>query len=231
MSNRSTTCREIRRRVKSIVVTTTSHPRASRGRRSARPSGEDREQAILQTAIRLLGDRSYAEISVDDLAKGAGLSRPTFYFYFPSKEAVLLTLLDPLIQQADTGFPAMNNLPADPRRALRAGIKTFFDAFASDPVLGKAAAEAVGTSPEVRALWSRFMDKWIGQTAALIEAERVRGAAPLTIPARDLATALNEMNERLMVAALADEQLAVARDRLVDTLTHIWLNSIYGQIP
>lgn len=212
-------------------MTTTSHPRASRGRRSARPSGEDREQAILQTAIRLLGDRSYAEISVDDLAKGAGLSRPTFYFYFPSKEAVLLTLLDPLIQQADTGFPAMNNLPADPRRALRAGIKTFFDAFASDPVLGKAAAEAVGTSPEVRALWSRFMDKWIGQTAALIEAERVRGAAPLTIPARDLATALNEMNERLMVAALADEQLAVARDRLVDTLTHIWLNSIYGQIP
>lgn len=231
MSNRSTPCRENRRRVKSIVVTTTSHPRASRGRRSARPSGEDREQAILQTAIRLLGDRSYAEISVDDLAKGAGLSRPTFYFYFPSKEAVLLTLLDPLIQQADTGFPAMNNLPADPRRALRAGIKTFFDAFASDPVLGKAAAEAVGTSPEVRALWSRFMDKWIGQTAALIEAERVRGAAPLTIPARDLATALNEMNERLMVAALADEQLAVARDRLVDTLTHIWLNSIYGQIP
>lgn len=212
-------------------MTTTSHPRASRGRRSARPSGEDREQAILQTAIRLLGDRSYAGISVDDLAKGAGLSRPTFYFYFPSKEAVLLTLLDPLIQQADTGFPAMNNLPADPRRALRAGIKTFFDAFASDPVLGKAAAEAVGTSPEVRALWSRFMDKWIGQTAALIEAERVRGAAPLTIPARDLATALNEMNERLMVAALADEQLAVARDRLVDTLTHIWLNSIYGQIP
>ncbi|CAN5652739.1 TetR/AcrR family transcriptional regulator [soil metagenome] len=212
-------------------MTTTSHPRASRGRRSARPSGEDREQAILQTAIRLLGDRSYAEISVDDLAKGAGLSRPTFYFYFPSKEAVLLTLLDPLIQQADTGFPAMNNLPADPRRALRAGIKTFFDAFASDPVLGKAAAEAVGTSPEVRTLWSRFMDKWIGQTAALIEAERDRGAAPLTIPARDLATALNEMNERLMVAALADEQLAVARDRLVDTLTHIWLNSIYGQIP
>lgn len=212
-------------------MTTTSHPRASRGRRSARPSGEDREQAILQTAIRLLGDRSYAEISVDDLAKGAGLSRPTFYFYFPSKEAVLLTLLDPLIQRADTGFPAMNSLLADPRRALRAGIKTFFDAFASDPVLGKAAAEAVVASPEVRALWSRFMQKWIGQTAALIEAERSRGAAPNTIPAHDMATALNEMNERAMVAALADEQLAVARDRLVDTLTHIWLNSIYGQIP
>ncbi|MET0900125.1 MAG: TetR/AcrR family transcriptional regulator [Mycobacterium sp.] len=211
-------------------MTTTSQPRPSRGRRSARPSGEDREQAILDTASRLLQERSYADISVDDLAKGAGLSRPTFYFYFPSKEAVLLTLLDPLIQQADTGFPAMNSLPTDPRRAWRAGIKTFFDAFASDPLLGKAAADAVRTSPEVRALWSRFMEKWIGQTSALIEAERARGAAPDTIPARDLATALNDMNERTMVAALADEQLAVARDRLVDTLTHIWLTSIYAHI-
>ena len=211
-------------------MTTTSQPRASRGRRSARPSGEDREQAILHTATRLLAEKSYAEISVDDLAKGAGLSRPTFYFYFPSKEAVLLTLLDPLIQWADTGFPAMHNAPVDPRPAWRAGIRTFFDAFASDPVLGKAAAEAVGTSPEVRALWSQFMEKWIGQTAALIEAERARGAAPTTIPARDLATALNEMNERMIVAALADEQLAVARDRLVDTLTHIWLTSIYADI-
>ncbi|MDF2823819.1 MAG: Transcriptional repressor EthR, TetR family [Mycobacterium sp.] len=213
-------------------MTTASTPRTTRGRRSARPSGDDREQAILATATHLLRDRTYTEISVDDLAKGAGISRPTFYFYFPSKEAVLLTLLDPVIQRADSGFDApMDELPDDPRRAIRAGINTFFDAFASDAVLGKAAAEALGTNPEVRALWSRFMDKWIGQTAALIGAERARGAAPDTIPARDLATALNEMNERLMVAALADEQLAVARDRLVDTLTHIWLTSIYGQVP
>jgi AcrR family transcriptional regulator len=213
-------------------VTSTSTPRATRGRRAARPSGDDREQSILSTAARLLKDRSYAEISVDDLARGAGLSRPTFYFYFPSKEAVLLTLLDPLIQRADSGFDgAMDNLSSDPRRAIRAGINTFFDAFASDPVMGKAAADAVASSADVRALWSRFMDKWIGQTAALIEAERARGSAPDTIPARDLATALNEMNERLMVAALADEQLAVARDRLVDTLAHIWLTSIYSSMP
>ncbi|MFY9767921.1 MAG: helix-turn-helix domain-containing protein, partial [Mycobacterium sp.] len=69
-------------------MTAASSTRSSRGRRSARPSGDDREQAILATAERLLEERSFAEISVDDLAKGAGLSRPTFYFYFKSKEAV-----------------------------------------------------------------------------------------------------------------------------------------------
>ena len=30
-------------------------------------------------------------------------------------------------------------------------------------------------------MWARFMQKWIDHTAALIEAERARGAAPVTI--------------------------------------------------
>jgi TetR/AcrR family transcriptional regulator, ethionamide resistance regulator len=211
-------------------VTTTSTPRSGRGRRSTRPSGDDREAAILATAVRLLEDRQFADIAVDDLAKGAGLSRPTFYFYFPSKEAVLLALMDPLIRQADKGFDgAMENLPADPRRAFREGIRTFFTSFGSQAVVARAGTEALATSPDVRAVWSAFMQKWINQTAALIEAERARGAAPVTLPARDLATSLNLMNERTMTATLVAEESAVARDRIVDTLAHIWLTSIYGE--
>jgi AcrR family transcriptional regulator len=211
-------------------VTTTSAPRSGRGRRSTRPSGDDREAAILATAERLLEDKKFADISVDDLAKGAGLSRPTFYFYFPSKDAVLLALMDPLIQQADKGFDgAIENLPTDPRRAFREGIRTFFTSFGSRAVVARAGTEALATSPDVRAVWSAFMQKWIDQTAALIEAERARGAAPVTLRARDLATSLNLMNERTMTATLVAEEGAVARDRIVDTLAHIWLTSIYGE--
>jgi TetR/AcrR family transcriptional regulator, ethionamide resistance regulator len=211
------------------LVTTTSPARSGRGRRSTRPSGDDREAAILATAERLLADKKFADISVDDLAKGAGLSRPTFYFYFPSKDAVLLALMEPLIAQADTGFDgAMERLPADPRRAFREGITTFFTSFGASGVIARAGTEALATSPDVRAVWSAFMQKWIDQTAALIEAERARGAAPVTLPARDLATSLNLMNERTMTATLVAEDGAVAKDRIVETLTHIWLTSIYG---
>jgi hypothetical protein len=41
--------------------------------------------------------------------------------------------------------------------------------------------------------------------------------------------ALNLMNERAMFSAFAAEQLAVAQDRVVDTLAHIWVSSIYGE--
>lgn len=211
-------------------MTTVGQTRALRGRRAIRPTGDEREQAILATAERLLETRPFAGISVDDLAKGAGLSRPTFYFYFKSKEAVVLSLLEPVIARADAEFDgAVQRLPTDPRRVWRNGIKAFFTAFSSHRALARAATEALATSSELRSVWSGFMQKWIDQTAAMITAERERGAAPYTIPAADLATSLNQMNERTMMAALSAETPAVAEDRVVDTLTHIWVSSIYGE--
>ena len=207
-----------------------SSTRAPRGRRSTRPSGDDREQAILATAERLLEARAFADISVDDLAKGAGLSRPAFYFYFKSKEAVLLSLLEPMIARGDAEFEgAARRLPTDPRRVWRNGIEAFFSTFGAHRAVARAATEALATSSELRAVWSGYMQKWIDQTAIMITAERARGAAPETIPAADLATSLNQMNERTMMATLSGEQPAVAEDRLVDTLTQIWVSSIYGE--
>ena len=207
-----------------------NHIHASRGRRSSRPSGDDRELAILATAERLLSERPLGEISVDDLAKGAGISRPTFYFYFPSKDAVLLTLLERVTVEADSAVEGLaEKLPDDPVGVVRAVISAFFEVFGSHRAVTLAGAAAGATNAEMRELWSASMQKWIANMAALITAERDRGAAPDTIPAEDLAISLNLMNERTMLAAFAAEQPAVIHDRVVDTLTHIWVSSIYGR--
>jgi TetR/AcrR family transcriptional regulator, ethionamide resistance regulator len=202
---------------------------SSRGRRSSRPSGDDRELAILQTAERLLGDRLLSEVSVDDLAKGAGISRPTFYFYFPSKQAVLLALFDRALKQVESALDGLQELVlADPVAGWRLAISAFFESFAPHPWVARAGAAALNTDSEVREIWLALMQKWIDETAALIRAERERGAAPETIAAEDLATSLNLMNERAMTSTLAAERPAIEQERLVDTLTHIWLTSIYG---
>jgi TetR/AcrR family transcriptional regulator, ethionamide resistance regulator len=73
------------------------------------------------------------------------------------------------------------------------------------------------------------MQKWIDNTARIIEVERARGEAPVTLPAQDLATALNLMNERVLIAAYSDERPAVPEDHVLDTLVHIWITTIYGQ--
>lgn len=208
---------------------TASPPRAARGRRSTRPSGDDRELAILTTAERLLEDRPLAEISVDDLAKGAGISRPTFYFYFPSKDAVLLTLVERVILEADKAAEALaDTVPDDHRQAWRTAINVFFEAFVRHKGVTRAGHAARATNPEIRELLATFMQKWIDGTAASIEAERDRGAAPATLPAHDLATALNLMNERALFASFSGERPAIPKEQVLDTLVHIWVATIYG---
>lgn len=201
-----------------------------RGRRTARPSGDERELAILATAERLLEDRPLADISVDDLAKGAGISRPTFYFYFPSKEAVLLTLLDRVVNQADSALQALAARLETRRDDMwRTGINVFVQTFGSHRAVIRGGQGVRAINAEARQLWSTFMQKWIAHTASIIEAERERGAAPETLPALDLATALNLMNERALSASFLAEEPSVPEANVLDTLVHIWVSAIYGE--
>lgn len=209
-------------------MTTVGSARTHRGRRSARPSGDDRELAILSTAEQLLRERPLADISVDDLAKGAGLSRPTFYFYFPSKDAVLLTLFEQVIMEADSALETMvANPPADLKALWRIGINVFVETFGAHRAVSLA-ADAARSNKDVDDLWSRFMQKWVDHITTVIEAERARGAAPVTLPARHMSAALNLLNEKVMLSAFADARPSVPSDQLLDTLVHIWVSSVYG---
>ncbi len=212
----------------SDLPTQTRYSQASRGRRASHYSGDDREQAILATAERLLQERPLADFSVDDLAKGAGISRPTFYFYFRSKNAVLLSLLDQMNAKAKAALGALEVVSSgDPEAIWRARIESFFEVSGSHRAVAVAGAAAKATNPEVRQLWSALMSKWIAHTTITIKAERGRGAAPETIPAAELSVALNMLSERMMAAAFTAEDQAIPEDRVIDTLLHIWLAGIY----
>ncbi len=206
-------------------------PARVRGRRATRPSGDDREAAILRTLEEMLTERPFAEISVDELAKGAGLSRPTFYFYFASKDAVLVRLFTRAITASGPEQQQSPDVPGQPQQAWRAGIYAFFDSLRPHRAVVLAGLGVMATNTELREVWAAFMTGWIDYTAALITRERERGAAPDTIPARDLATALNLMNERVVVAAQGSQQPTLAEDAALETVVHVWITSIYGGVP
>ena len=202
----------------------------ARGRRTPRASGDERERAILATAEQLLEERPLSEISVEDLAKGAGISRPSFYFYFASKDAVLLTLVDRMVERGRRS--ARGRARQDSRRTRGPAC-----AWPCRPPSRPSAPAAPSPSPppscaannaEARELWSQVMEGWVADATAVIEAERARGAAPAGPPARDLAIALIQMNERAHYATFAGEQPALADAQLLDVLVEIWLRAIYG---
>ena len=126
----------------------------------------------------------FAEISVDDLAKGAGISRPTFYFYFPSKDAVLLTLFERVMAEADATFDgAWTTTPSIPPRHGATAINAFFEPLRTAP---RRCSRRCGghrdqrRDPRALVEVHAEVDR---RTAAVITAERARGAAPDTMPA------------------------------------------------
>ena len=218
-----------RRYPPSVSLPAGERPVPVRGRRAVRPSGDDRERAILATAERLLGEKPLSAISVDDLARGAGISRPTFYFYFPSKDAVLLTLLDAAVSEADTAMRRIFDAPAaGPRDGWRRAITAYYETFRAHRTLTLAWAEARSTNAEVRRLWAQVFEAWVQLSATAIENERERGAAPPGLPARDLAIALNSMNERVLYATFSGDGPTVAEPDVVDVLLEVWLAAVYG---
>ena len=96
-------------------MTTTSRSR----RTSSHRKGDANELAILATAERLLAESPFSEISIADLAAGAGISRSSFYFYFGAKDEVLMTLFDRLAGELEPIVRAMaEGIAEDPRAGL-----------------------------------------------------------------------------------------------------------------
>jgi len=183
----------------------------------------------MRTAEQLLEERTLTEISVDDLARGAGISRPAFYFYFPSKDAVVLTLVDRLAEQATSAKnSAVQARDEEPAAAIRESVQIFYEMMGAHRAVLRAIVELSATNTEARELRSQITEGWVAQVTERIEIERERGKAKRGLPARDLATALVQLNERVMLAVFFDERPAVSEDKLVDVLCEIWLGAVYG---
>ena len=166
---------------------------------------------------------------MDDLARGAGISRPTFYFYFPSKEAVVLSLLDRVVIEAQTARAAALERAGDDARELsRQALTAIHDTFRSHQAVSVTAARLFGDDAEVRKQWLSVMNGFVGDTVAAIEAERAQGAAPPGPPARDLAIALNWMNERAFLASFSGWDPSIGEDQVLDTVLTVWSRAIYG---
>jgi TetR/AcrR family transcriptional regulator, ethionamide resistance regulator len=193
--------------------------------------GDLKERAILATCERLLGEKPLREITVDELAAGAGISRPSFYFYFESKNAVLRALVeavtDEMYAEAASWLEREDDSPElTVSRSIGAAAQQWRE---HGPVL-RAAVQTWGSVPELRPFWEDIVRRFVEQSAARIEDERAAGAAPPGPEPEALAKALIWMNERCFYTNSLEADPSLSDAELVPTLTAIWLRSIYASV-
>src|SRR6476660_1945540 len=99
---------------------------ARQPRRRIRLDNDQRRAQLLQLARRAFSDRSYDDVSIDDLAREAKISKGLLYHYFPTKRdlyvAGLHEIADELVQRV-TAIPV--DLP--PAERVRAGLDAYLD--------------------------------------------------------------------------------------------------------
>jgi AcrR family transcriptional regulator len=207
-------------------VTPTTSARRRRPRK-----GDLKEQAILDTARELLAQRSFDEIGVDELARGAGISRPTFYFYFESKQAVLRALVEQLTEQAFTSSEWLSGADEDqaPEDVIQSGIELGAKLWQEHGPVMRAGFDTWGSAPELRPFWEAITTQFVDAVAEQIKNARTAGLAPNGPPSpRALATALIRMSERCYYMASLGVEPSLSDKELTTTLTTVYLRAIYG---
>jgi len=92
-------------------VTPKSPARAPRGR----PRSEQARRAILAAAMELLRSEGYSAVTIDAVAKRAGVARTTIYRWWPSSAALVVDVLVEILATDVAPVP----VGRDPLRAIR----------------------------------------------------------------------------------------------------------------
>jgi TetR/AcrR family transcriptional regulator, ethionamide resistance regulator len=200
------------------------------GVRRRRPSkGDLTSQAILDAAERLLADRDITGITIDELASGAGISRSAFYFHFESREAVLYLLAERILSELyATAGAWVGRRGASPEDDVRRAIAGTLALWRKHGPVLRAAVRARETDPNMRQFWSDVARRFITAVADQIDAERAAGIAGPGPRAKSLATALISMNDEVFFHHSRSRKSAAADREIVDTLTTVWMRSVYG---
>ena len=179
------------------------------------------------TAALLREGATYADLSIDRIARRAGVSRTTFYDYFPDKRALLLWLGGILTtgQVMEAWEWREEREEAGLRGALRRSIRMNRE---HAPVLG-AVTEAAYYDDQVREAWLAHQDHLIRMIEQWLETEHAAGRMASTVPIRATASALLWMTQQTTYQELmAREELD--EDEVLEALTNLWLRGVRGRL-
>jgi AcrR family transcriptional regulator len=132
----------------------------------------ERYYAILQSAETLFGDKGYQGVSVDEIARTAGVAKGLVNYHFGNKENLLIHVLSKGTTTLFSQLDAVTRTCRTARERVRAAIEIYLTVATAGPALTRMAMTSVFEthSPEgIRTLWKTFMDRNLGRFSALVE--------------------------------------------------------------
>jgi AcrR family transcriptional regulator len=179
--------------------------------------------ALIAAARELFGQRGFAAVGTEEIARKARMTRGALYHHFESKEDLFRAVYEAVERDLVEQIAATALAAADPVEALRAGAHAFLDA-CEDPAVRRI---ALIDAPSVLG-WEQWreigMQYGLGLVQAMLEAAMEAGIIERQ-PVRPLAhLLLGSIDEAGMLVARADDggrtkrEVAAAIERYLDAL-------------
>jgi AcrR family transcriptional regulator len=138
-----------------------------------RLQAEDRRQQLLERGAELFAQHSYDELSMREIARKLGISKPLLYHYFPSKRAFFEATLAQAAVQLRARTEPDPTLP--PLEQLQGSLEAFLELIDDNALAYRKLMQSVSSVPEVREL----VDEVRTRTAArILEGLYPAGAPP-----------------------------------------------------
>jgi AcrR family transcriptional regulator len=132
----------------------------------------ERRAQLLEVARKVFGNSGFHGVSMEEVAKEAGITKPILYDHFSSKKDLYLALLDEdLADLLDKVREALDS-PVGNRERIRRSFQAYFD-FVDEQADGfrLMMQESVGAEKDFRERVERMRDAAVAEVANLIERE------------------------------------------------------------
>jgi AcrR family transcriptional regulator len=189
------------------------------------------DAAILAATERLLRERSFGDLPVNDIIEEAGVSRTSFYAHFPSRSAVLAACLRRVVGELAVAVePFLAEAEHDPAGAIRISLERWVGLAAEHGALLRTASEEWPHDPELQRLWFEVIGAFSRPVARVIERARQTGAAPPGADADALAACLMWGYERVLHVALVGGAPALEEpSAIVEPLAQMMAAGVFGE--
>jgi len=190
--------------------------------RAPRVPAEQARRQIVEATTRLLADRRFRELTVEEVMAEAGLARTVFYRHFDGLAGIVIGLLDDLlaavVAEAETGDP-------DDRETLRRQLALAVGTYREHGRLLLALDEAAHHDDAVERAYRAWLDHTVEVSAELIERGVERGHTP-PMPVREVARALTAMNANYLLELVARDPSFDA-DAALEALWTVWMRTTW----
>lgn len=191
--------------------------------------GDQRRQRILAVVNDLVETCSYEEITIAEITRRAEVTRPGFYFYFPTKGAAVASLMENLYAQYTEAARIWYEHGGDDQAgAFREGMAATVALWRKHAHVMHAMVQAAASDTHAMEIWDRWVHAFAARAIPIIAADaesRIRRAGSSVEAVAQLLVDATFAAMRRDVRAVVEHGEGSAD--VENTVSLLWIQALY----